>query len=338
MSDITDDAIAVAEAGKKCVGVLDSILTALDKHGLLPLWEFRKRNMRTKQEIELELKEKKHEHELKLQIEQKKAKLKLDALETAGLCGMKAIEAAKKAIEDGVPAQHALADNDPSVFLAIHNLFVEAMENQHAKEMISLYGLRETLDNPDEKAPEKQVDETWFSYFWDYAKHMRDENVQQLWGRLLAGEIKQPGTFSLKTLSVLQTLGPQDVANFEKLAPYAIDSCFLLEETFDHLGVNFYRIATLGSLGVLVHGTARSYNGPIAALNHNFMILGVRTPTSLVKLRGAMLTPVGSELCRLVKVDANKNEECARFLAESLRKKFPDMEISLRPVQKGGCA
>lgn len=42
MGEITDDAIAVAEAGKKCVGVVDSFLTALDKHGLLPLWKFGK--------------------------------------------------------------------------------------------------------------------------------------------------------------------------------------------------------------------------------------------------------------------------------------------------------
>ena len=44
-----------------------------------------------------------------------------------------------------------------------------------------------------------------------------------MWGRVLAGETKSPGTFSLRTLEFLKNLSKEDARRIEKLAPFVVD-------------------------------------------------------------------------------------------------------------------
>ena len=47
------------------------------------------------------------------------------------------------------------------------------------------------------------VDPDWLNYFSGYAEKADSENVQDLWARVLAGEIRRPVSFSLTTLRLL---------------------------------------------------------------------------------------------------------------------------------------
>jgi len=57
------------------------------------------------------------------------------------------------------------------------------------------------------------------------AEEVSNEEVQELWGRILTGECKQPGTFSFATLEVLKTLGIGEANTISKVGPFMIEKC-----------------------------------------------------------------------------------------------------------------
>src|SRR5260221_4714448 len=70
--------------------------------------------------------------------------------------------------------------------------------------------------------PEDRPKEDWVSRYIESASQVTDENMQQLWGRILAGEIKKPGSFSLRTLAVVSNLVEAEAKFFEQFAKHAV--------------------------------------------------------------------------------------------------------------------
>lgn len=81
------------------------------------------------------------------------------------------------------------------------------------------------------KVSDDPVDEDWASRFFDYAEDISNEEMQGLWGRILAGEIKKPKSYSLRTLDVLRNLSTEEAEVFIKFGSLAIlsgGSAFIL--------------------------------------------------------------------------------------------------------------
>jgi Protein of unknown function (DUF2806) len=83
-------------------------------------------------------------------------------------------------------------------------------------EKISSHAALELL--PEQSVPDAKPDEDWTARFFDYAKNISSEQMQEVWGRILAGEIKQPGSYSLKTLDIARNITKKDAESFEKIA------------------------------------------------------------------------------------------------------------------------
>ena len=62
----------------------------------------------------------------------------------------------------------------------------------------------------------------WLIDFFEKAGDISDEDVQLLWAKVLAGEIKHPGSFSQKTLRILLDLEPYQANEFEALTKILI--------------------------------------------------------------------------------------------------------------------
>lgn len=54
------------------------------------------------------------------------------------------------------------------------------------------------------------------------ASQVTDQNMQELWGRILAGEIKSPGSFSLRALSIVSNLLEYEANLFEVFAKQTV--------------------------------------------------------------------------------------------------------------------
>lgn len=71
---------------------------------------------------------------------------------------------------------------------------------------------------------EAPVEDDWITRFFDYAEDISNESMQDLWGRILAGEVKKPKSYSLRTLDILRNLSANEAEVFIKFGSLAIYS------------------------------------------------------------------------------------------------------------------
>lgn len=55
----------------------------------------------------------------------------------------------------------------------------------------------------------------------DGASHAYEDDARELWGRILAGELNKPGSFSKRTLSILSDMEKREAESFMKLCSYS---------------------------------------------------------------------------------------------------------------------
>lgn len=68
----------------------------------------------------------------------------------------------------------------------------------------------------------EDLDEDWLNIFSRHADDASSARLQQLWGRILAGEIRKPGSFAPTTLRVIAELDADIASAFQKWAALAI--------------------------------------------------------------------------------------------------------------------
>ncbi|MCG2462962.1 DUF2806 domain-containing protein [Flavobacteriaceae bacterium F89] len=71
---------------------------------------------------------------------------------------------------------------------------------------------------------EKPVDKDWTKRFFNIAQDVSNEEMQNLWSRILTGEVVNPGSFSLRTLELLKNLSKKEAETFNRMANLAISS------------------------------------------------------------------------------------------------------------------
>lgn len=70
--------------------------------------------------------------------------------------------------------------------------------------------------------PDNSPDEDWITRFFSCAQDISSDEMQELWGRILSGEIKRPGSYSLRTLEFVKSLTKSEAQTFEQLAKIAV--------------------------------------------------------------------------------------------------------------------
>lgn len=66
---------------------------------------------------------------------------------------------------------------------------------------------------------DEPVEQGWVNSFFDFVSNVSDEDLQNLWGKILAGEIMTPGSFSLRTLSAIRNISINEAKLFQKVLP-----------------------------------------------------------------------------------------------------------------------
>ncbi len=93
-------------------------------------------------------------------------------------------------------------------------------KRQHNVESITSVAAIELQHETD--VPDERPDEDWINRFFYAAEDVSSEQMQELWGRILSGEIKKPGSYSLKTLDFVRNLTKKDAALLEFVSRLAI--------------------------------------------------------------------------------------------------------------------
>ena len=181
--------------------------------------------------------------------------------------------------------------------------------------------------------PQEAVDEDWFNQFVRYAEDASSENLQQLWGRVLAGEINSPGRFSRHTLRFMAELDKETAQNCEFAAEYIVTD-FIPHSNFWMENKPFMIAIDLARLGLIEGAAGKSPNrsftiGPEGCFfqeNGQHAIVCKGPVGTKFNVKAMPLTRLGIEVFSLLAV---KDETTSlRTLAKILEKQSVD-EIQL---------
>jgi hypothetical protein len=108
------------------------------------------------------------------------------------------------------------------------------------------------LEEDTTKVTDQPLNDDWLFRWQDYAGQVVTEDIQQLWGKLLAGEIKQPGKFSLRTLDFIKNISTKEARNIEEIAPLILtDFIFRDEKILERRGISFGFLLRMQEIGIL---------------------------------------------------------------------------------------
>lgn len=108
----------------------------------------------------------------------------------------------------------------------------------------------------DKSAPNHEPDHDWTARFFGDVQDVSSEEMQTLWAKVLAGEVEQPGSTSIKTLGILRNLDRTAARHFEKLCSLAV----ILDTADDDA-----RVPSLG--GDAAQNALQKYGLPYGTLN-----------------------------------------------------------------------
>lgn len=118
--------------------------------------------------------------------------------------------------------------------------------------------LKENNLSVSEEASENS--EELFSIFFDKAKHIASDDMQRLWGRILAGELSSPGSVTKQLLHTMSIMEREQARAFSKLCSHTISFgketlilCNLNKESeyWKSLNIDLNTILSLESIGLV---------------------------------------------------------------------------------------
>lgn len=68
----------------------------------------------------------------------------------------------------------------------------------------------------------KRPDDDWIARFFTAAQDINSKQMQDLWGRILSGEIKKSGSYSLRTLDFIRNISSSEASLFERVGNLAL--------------------------------------------------------------------------------------------------------------------
>ena len=74
----------------------------------------------------------------------------------------------------------------------------------------------------DRQVPDQEPDHDWTARFFNYIQDVSTEEMRLLWAKVLAGEIEQPGSVSIRALSILRNMDQSSAELFRTLCSACI--------------------------------------------------------------------------------------------------------------------
>jgi len=186
-----------------------------------------------------------------------------------------------------------------------------------------------------ETVSEQPIDDDWRTRFFNKAQDVTNEEMQEIWGKILAEEITQPGKIGFKTLEIISNITKMEANLFETACKIAFKQGMILkfntESSFEKYGLSFASLLILRAAGLIYESNdltitfdSIDHIGGILLEYGNNVLLCKKENTQKFKFNQIKFTPAGAELMSILSTQKNMYflEE---FIAE---KKKENLEIS----------
>jgi uncharacterized repeat protein (TIGR03899 family) len=196
----------------------------------------------------------------------------------------------------------------------------ERLDYQEVKKQLNIENVTafaaEELKN-EQPVTDELLDEGWTTRFFRIVEDISNEEMQALWGKILAGEIKQPKTYSLRTLELIRNLSKNEANTFMRVANFAVktgnenyifktNDLEILSKKFD---IRYGDIALLTEIGLIQPGEFVSLqlfqqptDNQTVFTSGNFVIIAkIKANTPTIAMPVNVFTNAGNELLKLIK-------------------------------------
>lgn len=169
------------------------------------------------------------------------------------------------------------------------------------------------------------VDEDWIVNFFELSQDVGDEEMKQIWSKLLAGEVAKPGSFKPRTLQTVKSLTPEEARMFTTMCSFSFvtgdDNYFFPIFSHDFFvfvrkhGLSTKTETHLKNIGLLSHSkvfkTADDEDGDLITV-HYFSKAYYTSPKlkdgyKRVALEKYPFTEIGKELVSISGAEPNEN-------------------------------
>lgn len=190
-------------------------------------------------------------------------------------------------------------------------LYQEMTKQQNIEAVISK--AHEELENAEEVSDEP-VSHDWILRFFNLAGDVSSEQMQTLWARVLAGEVRKPGSFSFRSLQVLTMLSKEEAEVFKRVTPFVFHHGgrgFLFDKDMSSKYYAYKELLTLSDCGLLsidmtsVLKFSGLKNGATFTAANVVCTVNSDEEDSFTLSRVCHLTSAGTELLQLFNVEQN---------------------------------
>lgn len=162
-----------------------------------------------------------------------------------------------------------------------------------------------------EGARPEDIENDWLANFFDKCRLISDEEMQELWARVLAGEANAPGQFSKRTINLLASFDKSDAELFGSLCSFVWSlGGSLTPLVLDHrapiyirAGIGFDGLRQLAAIGLISFDADENLTFessvqrlPVAYHDKRFVIEFPTQGNNFVYVGGVLLTKAGQEL------------------------------------------
>lgn len=177
-----------------------------------------------------------------------------------------------------------------------------------------------------------EYDFDWFIRFYEEAGNISDEIMQNLWAKILAGEIARPQSYSLKTIDVLRNMNKKDAELFKKICEHSfVGSQNLLflpndDKYLKKCGIAYTDVMKMNEQGLLFSNGSIGFSVTVdnkeqTLLNNKELLMTIKSDNKKeerVHIQEYPFTGSGMELATLITESANNTEfiEYGKFMNE----------------------
>ncbi len=205
--------------------------------------------------------------------------------------------------------------------------YVAAKESRKLRNTVAVIEKAQSHFTEGEKVSDEPVDEGWKNRFFNIIEEVTDDDMREIWGRVLAGEIKRPKSYSLRTLDTLRNLTKEEAAIIVKAAPYILKGNALYKEsilsTEETLILRECGLILDEGLGLAYRWEVKEHDTYYTTLTDHLVIGLQNDSDNMIDIRPNVykLSTAGREIFKLITVSDKDKQNFYTMLAGQFKEK-----------------
>lgn len=192
--------------------------------------------------------------------------------------------------------------------------YVAAKETRKMRNTVAVIEKAQTHFTEGEKVSDEPVDEGWKNRFFEIVEEISDEELREIWGHVLAGEVKKPKSYSLRTLEVLRNLTKDEASLIAKIVPNVLKEEYVYRNDVltvsESLILQDCGIMLGDGNGIQFELEVEPNNKHAFILDHEFALILYNESSEIKKCGVSIykLTTAGKEIVKLIYVNPKSRD------------------------------